>query len=119
MSGAVSSVSAPAPLDWPATPATPAAKAAPGQSRPEAMVVPAMPDPHARAQAAARQLQEFLRQNGHNMEFSVDQATGVTIVRIYNSASGELVRQIPSEEIVRIAALLRADGARDSLSVRA
>jgi flagellar protein FlaG len=36
-------------------------------------------------------------------EFSVDQATGMTIVRIVNRASGEVVRQIPTEEVVRIA----------------
>ena len=53
------------------------------------------------------------------MKFTVDKATGMTIVRIYNSASGELVRQIPNEEIVRIAELLHQELRQSSVDVRA
>ena len=99
------------PMVWPA-----AATAAPGA---DAKSAPTPPDPAVQARAAARQLQEFLQQAGHSMKFTVDQATGMTIVRIYNSASGELVRQVPSEEIVRIAALLREDMRRSAVDLRA
>ena len=119
MSSTISTVSAAPPIDWPARPAV-ASGAAPTPRPVQAAVrAPAAPDPVASAQAAARQLQEYLQKSGHNMEFAVDQTTGMTIVRIYNSASGELVRQIPSEEIVRIAALLREDAGHVPLSVRA
>jgi flagellar protein FlaG len=64
-------------------------------------------------------LQEYLQQAGHSMKFTVDKATGMTIVRIYNSASGELVRQVPSEEIVRVAALLREEMQRRTIDVQA
>jgi len=112
----VSGASGPPQIDWPGTPV-----AAP-VTTPKAVTPAApapLPDPAVTAQAAARLLQEYLQQNGHEMKFMVDKATGMTIVRIYNSASGELVRQVPSEEIVRIAALLRQETARSAVDVRA
>jgi flagellar protein FlaG len=79
----------------------------------------ALPDPQQQARIAAQQLQEYLRENGHDMKFSFDEATGMTIVRIFNSATGELVRQIPNAEVVHIAAVLRQEGGRNALSVSA
>ncbi|MCC7464343.1 MAG: flagellar protein FlaG [Gammaproteobacteria bacterium] len=101
------------PIDGSPQPATAAATAPAATAG--APAAPALPDPSVRAQQAARQLQEYLQRNGHSMEFAVDQTTGRTIVRIYNRSSGELVRQVPSEEMVRIAALLRADAGQASL----
>ena len=113
MTSPVSGVSGSPQFDWPGTPvASPA-------TTPRAVTPAPLPDPAATAQAAARLLQEYLQQNGHEMKFMVDKATGMTIVRIYNSASGELVRQVPSEEIVHIAALLRQETARSAVDVRA
>ncbi|MDT3719862.1 flagellar protein FlaG [Pseudomonas oryzihabitans] len=44
-------------------------------------------------------------QDSHrNLEFSVDQDSGVTVVKVVNSANGELIRQIPSEVVVKLAA---------------
>jgi flagellar protein FlaG len=98
-------VSGPPQLDWPGRPA----EGAPA----------ALPDPEARTRAAARLLHEFLQESGHDMKFMVDKVTGKTIVRIYNRASGELVRQVPSEEVVRIAELLRQETASSAIDVRA
>lgn len=105
----------PAGPDWP--PVRPAAPAADPAPVPVPVASPHVPDPEEQARAAAQQLQEFLQQAGHDMKFNVDKSTGMTIVRIYNSATGELVRQIPSEEVVRIAALLREDAGHPTLSV--
>ncbi|TDP40344.1 flagellar protein FlaG [Idiomarina aquatica] len=44
---------------------------------------------------------ESIRQR--NLEFSVNEDIGATIVKVIDSESGELIRQIPSEEIVRLA----------------
>jgi flagellar protein FlaG len=70
-------------------------------------------------QQAARQLQQYLQQTGRTMEHSVDHVTGMTIVRIYSSASGELVRQIPTEEIVHLAEVLREESRHSTLDVMA
>lgn len=116
MSSPVSAVSGPPRSDWPGRPAETPAAVGP---RPAAAAPAALPDPEARARAAARLLQEFLQESGQDMKFMVDKVTGKTIVRIYNRASGELVRQIPSEEVVRIAELLRRETATSVIDVRA
>jgi len=50
---------------------------------------------------------------GHNeFSFNFDKQTGMTIVRVYNADTGELVRQIPTEEVVRIAQIMRQEQAQ-------
>lgn len=38
-----------------------------------------------------------------NLDFSVDDSTGQVVVRVVDGDSGETVRQIPSEDILRLA----------------
>jgi flagellar protein FlaG len=47
----------------------------------------------------------------NSFKFSFDKQSGMTIVEVYNQSTGQLVRQIPTEEIVRIAQLMRQDEA--------
>lgn len=56
---------------------------------------------------AADQVEAYLRAHDQSVRFQVDRATGLTIVHVYENATGELVRQIPTEEIVRIARFLQ------------
>jgi len=51
-------------------------------------------------------LKKVLQATQSNLSFSVDESTGKTIVRVVRSSTGELVRQIPSEEALAIAATL-------------
>lgn len=39
----------------------------------------------------------------NNLQFSIDDETGQTIVRVTDQKTGELIRQIPSEELVELA----------------
>ncbi|MGB8693960.1 MAG: flagellar protein FlaG [Steroidobacteraceae bacterium] len=57
---------------------------------------------------AARRVADALG-SGNGFSFNFDRQTGMTIVRVINKATGELVRQIPTEEVVRIAQLLRQE----------
>ena len=54
-----------------------------------------------------RELVDEVNQNQsirqRNLEFSVNDEIGTTIVKVIDSESGELIRQIPSEELVRLA----------------
>ena len=52
---------------------------------------------------AAEQMQKFVSTMGRNLNFSIDGETGHHIVRVTNPATGEVVRQLPSEEMLRIA----------------
>jgi flagellar protein FlaG len=51
-------------------------------------------------------IQQFIADNDHEAHFDFDKRTGMTIVQIVNRSTGELVRQIPTEEVVRIAQYL-------------
>jgi flagellar protein FlaG len=51
---------------------------------------------------AAAQIQEFVHSMGRNLNFSVDEATGYHVVKVVNPDTGELVRQLPSEELLKI-----------------
>lgn len=51
---------------------------------------------------AAAQLQEFVSSMGRNLNFSVDESTGYNVVRVVNPDTGELIRQLPSEELLKI-----------------
>jgi uncharacterized FlaG/YvyC family protein len=44
-------------------------------------------------------------------DISFDRQAGMTVVRVYNSQTGDLVRQIPGEEVVRLAQLMRQEEA--------
>lgn len=54
-------------------------------------------------QAAAQQIQGYLRESGRNLNVSVDEVTGYYVARVVNPQTGEVVRSLPSEETLRIA----------------
>ena len=51
---------------------------------------------------AAADIQQFVQSMGRNLSFSVDESTGYHVVRVVNPNTGELVRQLPSEELLKI-----------------
>jgi flagellar protein FlaG len=60
-------------------------------------------------QAAAQQLQDYLASSGRTLQFQVDNATGITVVTVKDSETGDVIRQIPSEEVVRLARTIQQD----------
>lgn len=52
-------------------------------------------------------INEFARQTSRNLEFSVDDSSGRIIVTVRESDSGDVIRQIPSEEMLAISNLFR------------
>ena len=61
--------------------------------------------------AAAELIDRFLRQAGRELSFSVDSATGRTVISVRDPATGKLIRQLPSEEALRFARNLDRAGA--------
>jgi flagellar protein FlaG len=55
------------------------------------------------AAAVAAQLESYLRSVGRELQFSVDSASGKTVVSVRDAATGDVIRQIPSEEALRLA----------------
>ena len=58
-------------------------------------------------EAAARAINEFSKQSQRNLEFSVDDISGRIIVTVREADSGDVIRQIPSEEMLAIANLFK------------
>ena len=52
---------------------------------------------------AAEQLQSFVQSMGRNLNFSVDPTTGFHVVTVVNPETNEVVRQLPSKELLAIA----------------
>ena len=63
------------------------------------------------AQQAARRINEFLKSSSAAVEFVVDGQSNRVVVRVVDSATGQLIRQMPSEEMLAIShALDRVTG---------
>jgi flagellar protein FlaG len=56
--------------------------------------------------AVARQIESYLRANGRELQFSVDEETGRTVITVRDPSTGEVIRQIPDAEALRIAQAL-------------
>jgi len=52
---------------------------------------------------AATQIQNFVQEMGRNLSFTVDETTGYNVVRVINPETNEVIRQLPSEELLKIA----------------
>jgi flagellar protein FlaG len=65
--------------------------------------------------AAAAQIESYLRSNGRSLHFSVDTQSGMTVVSVKDIATGDVIRQIPSEEALRLAHALQTQGGSSSL----
>ncbi len=57
-------------------------------------------------EAAAQSLREFVAPINSNLEFSVNEDTGQLIVKIVDRTTKELIRQMPSAEMIAIAKAL-------------
>ncbi len=51
---------------------------------------------------AVSHLKEYVQNQQREMDFSVDDQTGRFVVKVYDSQTKELIRQIPSEEMLAI-----------------
>lgn len=56
----------------------------------------------AELEAAVANLNDRVQQVQRDLLFSVDDSSGRTVVRVVNAETEEVVRQIPSEEVLRI-----------------
>jgi flagellar protein FlaG len=56
-----------------------------------------------KVKAAAEQIESYLKSIGRALEFRVDESSGRTIITVRDSSTGEIIRQIPGEESLRLA----------------
>ena len=58
---------------------------------------------------AVNDLAQFAQSVKRDLQFSIDEELNRTIITVYDSESEEVIRQIPSEEILELARSLRRD----------
>ena len=81
------------------------------QSAPASRPVPRAPEPAPAAdrsiqetmEKVAAQLESYLRSVGRSLQFSIDSESGRTVVSVRDSSTGDLIRQIPNAEAMRLA----------------
>jgi flagellar protein FlaG len=54
----------------------------------------------------AQQLQDFVGDMNRGLEFTVDKDSGRDVIKVIDKASGDLVKQYPSEEVLTLVAKL-------------
>jgi flagellar protein FlaG len=58
-------------------------------------------------QKVVKNLNEHVQMINRNLQFSVDEDSGRSVIRVVNAETQELVRQIPSEEALRISRIIK------------
>lgn len=89
----------------PAVPAQRSAPAATAGSVPQ-VEAPAAPQQKAsseQVQAAIENLKRASQSADQNLQFSVDGETGQTVIKVVDGGTKEVIRQIPSEEVLQLA----------------
>ncbi len=71
--------------------------------RSEPASVPARAVEIPKIESVTRQIDTFLRSTNRSLQFRVDDATGRTVVSIVDTETGEMIRQVPGEEVLRLA----------------
>ncbi len=59
-------------------------------------------------QRVAMQIQKYLASSGRTLEFRVDEQTSMIVVTVKDTQSGDVIRQIPNEEAIRLAQVLES-----------
>ena len=72
------------------------------QPAPQANSAQAMPSAE-QVQQAIKTVQQMVQSQASNLQFSVDQTTGKTIVTVVDTTTNQVIRQIPSKEMIAIA----------------
>jgi flagellar protein FlaG len=61
------------------------------------------PEVHIDVEQARASIERFVRSMKRELEFAVDDASGRTVITVRNKETGEVIRQIPSEEVIALA----------------
>lgn len=60
-------------------------------------------------ESAIAQINDYLQSDERNLDFQIDDDAGVTVIRVYDSQTQELIRQIPNEEMLKLAQKLNKE----------
>ena len=104
--GVAAAVPQASPVPKSATPAAPAVSAAPAVPKAPAIKVEPLVDlkqVRENLQEAIEKLNDQVERNGRGLNFSVDDRLNRPIITVRSTATGEVVRTIPNEVIIKVA----------------
>lgn len=78
---------------------------------------PATEPNHDQIAKAAEKFSQYMNSTSRDLRFLVDQDTGKIIVKVIDKNSGDVIRQIPSEEVLAVAKTL-TDEASQGVIIR-
>ena len=90
----------------PAAPAAPAVSAVPAVPKAPVIKVEPLVDPkqmRENLREAIEKLNDQVERNGRGLNFSVDDRLNRTIITVRSTATGEVVRTIPNEVVIKVA----------------
>ncbi len=73
---------------------------------PPVVALPELPSGPEQVQQAVEQIQRVAASMAQNLLFTIDKGTGRTIIRVVDSQTNEVIRQMPTEEALAIARAL-------------
>ena len=79
--------------------------------RPKKVAKPAAPIEVPKIESVTKQIDSFLRSIGRTINFRVDSGSGKTVVSVLDATTGEVIRQVPGEDALKL-----AQSIEDSLS---
>lgn len=88
-------------------PASPKASPKPDDVR---AIKPVEPPRRAELEQAVSDIREFVQATQRNLDFSIDDSTGVVVVKVIATDSGEVIRQLPTEAALKLAESLSSAG---------
>jgi flagellar protein FlaG len=65
--------------------------------------------PPAELEAAVRRLNELMAERHRDLAFHIDAASGRTVITVLDATTAEVVRQIPSEDVLALARALELE----------
>lgn len=102
----------------PSTAEPPPRPSPPPADAPNGRGMPASAATGATLNAAVQDVQKYLQQVPADLQFKVDKASGQFVFKVVNPATKEVIRQVPSEEVLAMARKLRAlDGPKGTSGV--
>lgn len=66
---------------------------------------------------AVAHMNEFIQNEQRNLSFSIDETSGMTVVRVTDKVSGELIRQMPNQAFLDLAESVKKDDPLRLISV--
>ena len=60
-------------------------------------------------QQAVAKLNDYSQKMERKLDFQMDEGSGITVIKVYDSESDKLIRQIPNEEAVELAQKLNSE----------